>query len=336
MNDFEQLSYETKENYHVYSYAEPNEVIRCETSASSSNHMSIVLKSASSSSSSSSSPPSSSSSISIAPVHETSGSLSSSSIAYKSNVQSVIQSTCSTNGGNCIQTPIHAPSVASSIVQHNPSRSHPSIHDSNANYPKNTSTPTSTLSNQYFVFRSGTEHSTHATTATTTNPIDSQTPPTYRERSIEETEAAHDLLSLSQSLPPLPAPCVVTILHPVTNYNGNSPDVQEITANRPNNEYITYSSGRTIQYTTSGATGTGTINDRSDICTRNKKHVSTQFDGDMLPEDSFSSGELHSFLLFFQIVRYFAHFDPMLCSSFVKVITLQHFDERCFARNQFY
>lgn len=292
INDFEQLSYETKENYHVYSYAEPSEVIRCETSASSSNHMSIVLKSASSSSSPpSSSSSSTSSSISNAPVHETSASLSSSSIAYKSNVQSVIQSTCSTNGGNCIQTPMNAPTLESSIVQHNHSRSHSSIHDSNANYPKNTST----LSNQYFVFRSGTEHSTHATTTTTTttsNPSDSQTPPTYRERSIEETEAAHDLLSLSQSLPPLPAPCVVTILHPVTNYKGNSPDVQEITANRSNNEYITYTSGRTIQYTTSGATGTGISGDRSDICTRNKKHVSTQFDGDMLPEDSFNSGEL--------------------------------------------
>ncbi|CAD7004652.1 unnamed protein product [Ceratitis capitata] len=38
-------------------------------------------------------------------------------------------------------------------------------------------------------------------------------PTFYRERSIEETEAAHDLLSLSQSLPPLTPPCVVTILH---------------------------------------------------------------------------------------------------------------------------
>lgn len=46
------------------------------------------------------------------------------------------------------------------------------------------------------------------------NPI----PPLFRERSIEETEAAHDLLSLSQSLPPLPAPCVVTILHPGANF----------------------------------------------------------------------------------------------------------------------
>lgn len=42
------------------------------------------------------------------------------------------------------------------------------------------------------------------------------TSPIFRDRSIEETEAAHDLLSLSQSLPPLPAPCVVTILHPST------------------------------------------------------------------------------------------------------------------------
>ncbi|XP_061393280.1 protein snail [Musca vetustissima] len=44
----------------------------------------------------------------------------------------------------------------------------------------------------------------------------------YRERSIEETEAAHDLLSLSQSLPPLTPPCVVTIMHQDTNSNNNS------------------------------------------------------------------------------------------------------------------
>ncbi|XP_053956043.1 Krueppel-like factor luna [Anastrepha ludens] len=49
-------------------------------------------------------------------------------------------------------------------------------------------------------------------------------PAFYRERSIEETEAAHDLLSLSQSLPPLTPPCVVTILHQEssTNHNPNS------------------------------------------------------------------------------------------------------------------
>lgn len=48
----------------------------------------------------------------------------------------------------------------------------------------------------------------------------------FKDRSIEETEAAHDLLSLSQSLPPLPAPCVVTILHPEPSKPTN--DVQEI------------------------------------------------------------------------------------------------------------
>ncbi|XP_036335987.1 uncharacterized protein LOC118746259 [Rhagoletis pomonella] len=46
-------------------------------------------------------------------------------------------------------------------------------------------------------------------------------PSFYRERSIEETEAAHDLLSLSQSLPPLTPPCVVTILHPESSTNSN-------------------------------------------------------------------------------------------------------------------
>ncbi|XP_050073665.1 serine-rich adhesin for platelets-like [Anopheles maculipalpis] len=45
----------------------------------------------------------------------------------------------------------------------------------------------------------------------------------FRDRSIEETEAAHDLLSLSQSLPPLTAPCVVTILHPSGNSASTDP-----------------------------------------------------------------------------------------------------------------
>lgn len=56
--------------------------------------------------------------------------------------------------------------------------------------------------------------------------------PLFKDRSAEETEAAHDLLSLSQSLPPMPAPCVVTILHPEPSKLTN--DVQEI----PN--YITH------------------------------------------------------------------------------------------------
>lgn len=41
-------------------------------------------------------------------------------------------------------------------------------------------------------------------------------------RSIEETEAAHDLLSLSQSLPPLPAPSVITIHQPTPLYPTNT------------------------------------------------------------------------------------------------------------------
>ncbi|XP_059612711.1 transcriptional repressor scratch 2-like [Phlebotomus argentipes] len=52
----------------------------------------------------------------------------------------------------------------------------------------------------------------------------------FKDRSIEETEAAHDLLSLSQSLPPLPAPCVVTILHPDPSFHPTSPIMHEITA----------------------------------------------------------------------------------------------------------
>ncbi|XP_060520598.1 zinc finger protein 16-like isoform X2 [Cylas formicarius] len=43
-------------------------------------------------------------------------------------------------------------------------------------------------------------------------------------RSVEETEAAHDLLSLSQSLPPLPAPSVVMIHHTIpTEEDPSSP-----------------------------------------------------------------------------------------------------------------
>lgn len=52
------------------------------------------------------------------------------------------------------------------------------------------------------------------TTTTTFEVMNNATNPIFKDRSIEETEAAHDLLSLSQSLPPMAAPCVVTILHP--------------------------------------------------------------------------------------------------------------------------
>ncbi|XP_030747056.1 zinc finger protein 184-like [Sitophilus oryzae] len=48
--------------------------------------------------------------------------------------------------------------------------------------------------------------------------------PIFRSRSAEETEAAHDLLSLSQSLPPLPSPSVVMIHHTIpTEDNPPSP-----------------------------------------------------------------------------------------------------------------
>ncbi|XP_016993438.2 zinc finger protein SNAI3 isoform X1 [Drosophila takahashii] len=50
----------------------------------------------------------------------------------------------------------------------------------------------------------------------------------YRGRSVEETEAAHDLLSLSQSLPPLIPPCVVTIMKQEQEQL-RSPEIQEMT-----------------------------------------------------------------------------------------------------------
>lgn len=54
-------------------------------------------------------------------------------------------------------------------------------------------------------------------------------PSLFRDRSAEETEAAHDLLSLSQSLPPLPAYHItaVTILNSEGNHHYQS-NVQEI------------------------------------------------------------------------------------------------------------
>ncbi|XP_017127758.1 myoneurin isoform X1 [Drosophila elegans] len=50
----------------------------------------------------------------------------------------------------------------------------------------------------------------------------------YRGRSVEETEAAHDLLSLSQSLPPLIPPCVVTIMKQEQEQQLRSPEIHEI------------------------------------------------------------------------------------------------------------
>ncbi|XP_063697900.1 zinc finger protein 394 [Culicoides brevitarsis] len=58
------------------------------------------------------------------------------------------------------------------------------------------------------------QHATETTQRTTFEIMNNETNPIFKDRSAEETEAAHDLLSLSQSLPPMAAPCVVTILHP--------------------------------------------------------------------------------------------------------------------------
>ncbi|CRL06441.1 CLUMA_CG019630, isoform A [Clunio marinus] len=54
--------------------------------------------------------------------------------------------------------------------------------------------------------------------------------PLFRDRSAEETEAAHDLLSLSQSLPPLPSYHItaVAILNPDQNTNYQTNVMQEI------------------------------------------------------------------------------------------------------------
>lgn len=56
-------------------------------------------------------------------------------------------------------------------------------------------------------------------------------------RTAEEREAVHDLLSLSQSLPPLTAPPVLTILHPVTYYAPQSPLIGDI-SERPTESVI--------------------------------------------------------------------------------------------------
>lgn len=248
-NEFERVSYSTEEIYPRSNYPERStESVRYEAMVTS--PMSITMKNDSSIN---------------RPAHQTNNPLPShqlsSAVVYKP-IQSVIQSTNST--GN-ISTPMSTPSESSFHL--NP-RSHV-----NGDYLKDSSVP---QQNQYFVLRSSADGST----------INSQ-PPVYRERSIEETEAAHDLLSLSQSLPPLPAPCVVTILHPVTNYNVNSPDVQEITPSRPSNEYITYTSGRNTQ----NHSDRNERAERIETHARNKKNASTQFDADMLPDDSSSSGK---------------------------------------------
>lgn len=259
-NDFERLSYVTRENYQSTNYTEKStEFVR--TDAMVTSPMSINIKHVDSSTMQNASEPIHQSNNSIVASHQMS-----SAIVYKP-IQSVIQST-SSNGN--ISSPISVSSIETPPFTPN-SRTNP---NTDGEYLKDSTS--STQSNQYFVLRSSADSSA----------INSQPPSVYRERSIEETEAAHDLLSLSQSLPPLPAPCVVTILHPVTNYNVNSPDVQEITPNRPSKEYITYTSGRTIQCNS----------ERTEIHARNKKNVSTQFDADMLPDDSSSSGEFRFFL----------------------------------------
>ncbi|KAH8365604.1 hypothetical protein KR093_002487 [Drosophila rubida] len=81
----------------------------------------------------------------------------------------------------------------------------------------------------------------------------------YRGRSVEETEAAHDLLSLSQSLPPLIPPCVVTIMKQEVLAQKSQPEhlpiMQEI-SNASNSKSVVHSSPQSplaLQYQSSSS-----------------------------------------------------------------------------------
>ncbi|KAJ0184058.1 hypothetical protein K1T71_000481 [Dendrolimus kikuchii] len=82
-------------------------------------------------------------------------------------------------------------------------------------------------------YHSPTEHS--AVTEPAPTEYDELRPGPMPERSAADTEAAHDLLSLAQSLPPLPQAAVVTVLHP----NDPTPIVPLYTYTiQPTNIYI--------------------------------------------------------------------------------------------------
>lgn len=186
-NDFHRITSSPRnnfsDNYQSSNYAEKS---IDKTEATATNHMSINLKNNLSVS------PSTIISPIIASSHQMS-----STVIYKP-VQSVIQST-NANANGSISTPISVPieSLSESVP-----RSSTTITTTTATEEKYLS---DLSSNQYYVLRSTADNRL----------TNNQQPPVYRERSIEETEAAHDLLSLSQSLPPLPAPCKILIHFPL-------------------------------------------------------------------------------------------------------------------------
>ncbi|XP_064539345.1 GDNF-inducible zinc finger protein 1 isoform X2 [Drosophila montana] len=118
----------------------------------------------------------------------------------------------------------------------------------------------------------------------------------YRGRSVEETEAAHDLLSLSQSLPPLIPPCVVTIMKqeilqkppeqlPVMQEISNkSPPYQSSSSSSSNIRFIGSSSYDLLN------SAPETSNNCSPLTPPNSDHSS---DVDIDMSSSSESGQLH-------------------------------------------
>lgn len=93
-------------------------------------------------------------------------------------------------------------------------------------------------------------------------------PSLFRDRSVEETEAAHDLLSLSQSLPPLPAYQItaVRILHSESSHHYQSRNVQEI---KPASSQVIKSHGVIHRTMSPGRYDVSSINNGYDVTTQN-------------------------------------------------------------------
>ena len=103
--------------------------------------------------------------------------------------------------------------------------------------------------------------------------------PLFRDRSAEETEAAHDLLSLSQSLPPLQSYHItaVTVLNPDTHYQTNV--MQEI---KP---------ASSLQATKSNGVNRHTLPSAYDTITTNNYEISSQSISPLTPPTSEHSSD---------------------------------------------
>ncbi|KAG7202330.1 hypothetical protein KM043_018661 [Ampulex compressa] len=142
------------------------------------------------------------------------------STAMSLTVPTVSQSIVDRTESTCLPKP--SPSPSRTIEE--PASTHcvSTVHQP----PPGEPSPPSSTSTPYYLEDGDAKLSTPATSC-----IPSHVSPMFKDRSPAETEAAHDLLELSRSLPPLPPPSVA--IGPQSVIDSPATDIQEMTVYQP-------------------------------------------------------------------------------------------------------